>query len=327
MTVLIVGATGYIGSALASELRRQGVDVLTASRGQQKTRADHRQVDTTQVESLMQAMQGADIVINCVNGDAAAISEGARCLVEAAARSGVKKIIHMSSMAVYGFDSACMDEQSPVVSGGNWYADAKIQAESEMARFTQNGEVIILRIGCVAGRGSLQWVQRIGDLLKARRIGDLGRLGDGWSNLVAIDDVCQVVVQSVQRSLSPGRLDVFNLAAPDSPRWNSYFVDFAQLIDAAAPVRVSAMKLKVEAYAIAPAALIYKKFQRRMRFLPAWNGTTLPPSLIKLFHSAGRLETGCIDASFSIAWTHYEDTLRQGAAGYVDERHRSPTAR
>lgn len=326
MTVLIVGATGYIGSALASELRRHEVDVVTASRGRQKTRDDHRQVDTTQVESLMQAMQGVDIVINCVNGDAAAISEGARCLVEAAERSGVKKIIHMSSMAVYGFDSAWMDEQSPLGGAGNWYAEAKIQAESAMAQFTKYGEVIILRIGCVAGRGSVQWVQRIGDLLKARRIGDLGSLGDGWSNLVALDDVCQVVVQSVHRSQSPGRLEVFNLAAPDSPRWNSYFVDFAQLIDAAPPARISAMRLKVEGYAKAPAALIYKKIQRLVRFLPAWNGTTLPPSLIQLFHSAGRLETGSIDASFSIAWTPYEDTLRQGAAWYVDERNRSPTA-
>lgn len=326
MTVLIVGATGYIGSTLAAELRRRNVDVLTASRGSLPGPAGHRQVDTMRVDSLLEAMHGVDIVINCVNGDAAAISEGARCLVEAASRSGVKKIIHMSSMAVYGFDHALLDEQTPVMGFGNWYAEAKIRAESEMALFSKHGDVIIFRIGCVAGGGSVQWVQRIGDLLTDRRIGDLGKMGDGWSNLVALDDVCQAVVQAVYRPAAPGKLNIFNLAAPDSPRWNSYFVDFAQLIDAAPTERISAWKLKVNAYLRAPAVMFYRKLQKLVHFLPMWNEAVLPPSLITLFRSAGRLETHCIEANFSIAWTGYEETVRQGAAWYVDERKRSSTA-
>lgn len=326
MTVLILGATGYIGSTLAAELRLKDIVVLTASRGPIKGQAGHRQVDTLRVESLLEAMHGVDTIINCVAGDAVAISEGARCVVEAASRSGIKKIIHMSSMAVYGFDHAMMNEQTPLMGAGNWYAEAKIKAESEMALFAKHGEVIIFRIGCVAGGGSVQWVQRIGDLLHARRIGDLGSMGDGWSNLVALQDVCQAVVQAVYRPHAPGKLDIFNLSAPDSPRWNSYLVDFAQLIGAAPPERISSRMLKFDAYLRAPAVMIYRKVQKILRFLPTWNEAVIPPSLITLFRSAGRLETDYIGANLSIAWTGYEETVRQGAVWYVNERKRSSTA-
>jgi nucleoside-diphosphate-sugar epimerase len=272
-------------------------------------------------------MEGIDVVINCVSGDGVSISDGARCLVEASKRSGVKKIIHMSSMAVYGLDDAQLDEKNtPFAASGNWYADAKIKAESEMASFAPHGDVIIFRIGCVAGPGSNQWVRRIGDLLTTRRIGDLGSNGDGWSNIVALNDVCQAVVLSVYRPAVPERVNIFNLAAPDSPRWNTYFVDFAQLIGASPPARISARQLKFEAFVKAPASLIYGKIRRRLSFLPPWGQATLSPSLMRLFRHAGKLETVRIESSFSISWTGYEDTLRQGAAWYIDERHRTSPA-
>lgn len=326
MTVLLIGATGYIGSALVAALRQRETQLITASRGHHPEQPGHRQVDTTQVESLVTAMQGIDTVINCVSGDARSIGEGARCLVEAASRAGVKKIIHMSSMAVYGFSNALMDENTALAGEGNWYAEAKVQAESAMAGFAAHGEVVIFRIGCVAGPGSSQWVERIGDLLKAGRIGDLGSQGDGWSNIVALDDVCQAVVLSVYQPPLPKTWNVFNLAAPDSPRWNSYFRDFA-LASGATPVRrISKRQLQIEAYVKAPAARIYGKARRFLPLLPVWTGTDIPPSLLKLFHLAGKLETSRIEAALPVRWTRYEDTVRQGAAWYVDERHRRSTA-
>lgn len=326
MKVLLIGSTGFIGSALAISLSRDDIHLRTASRREQPGQPDHHQVDTTQLESLVKAMEGIDVVINCVSGNGASISDGARCLVEAARRSGVQKIIHMSSMAVYGLEEAQMNEKTPVATSGDWYAEAKIRAESEMALFAPHGDVIIFRIGCVAGRGSSQWVQRIGDLLATRRIGDLGADGDGWSNIVALDDVCQAVVLSVYRPTSPERLNIFNLAAPDSPRWNAYFIDFAQLIGATPPARISSRRLQLEAFVKAPASLIYGKIRKKLRMLPSWGRTPISPSLIRLFRCAGRLDTTRIESAFLISWTRYEDTLRQGAAWYIDVRHRHSPA-
>jgi len=326
MSILIIGATGYIGSALTSELRRHDIEVLSASRSPVTDHAHHRQVDIMDLDSLSKAMRDIEVVINCVSGDALAISDGARNLVEAAIRSGVKKIVHMSSMAVYGFGNPCMDEHTQLNGGGNWYAEAKVRAESEIALFAQHGEVIIFRVGCVAGRGSMQWVQRIGDLLVARRIGDLGGLGDGWSNLVALDDVCQAVVQSVYRPESPEPLNIFNLAAPNSPRWNRYFVDFSQLIGAFPPHRISATNLKIETHLKAPVLVAYGKIRRAATFLPAWNEPAIPPSLTKLFRCAGKLDTSHIDKNFSINWTTYENMVREGASWYFDNKHGSSTA-
>lgn len=320
MNVLLVGGTGFIGSALAAALRRHDLNLLTASRSARSGDAAHHQVDITRIESLVTAMRAVDVVINCVSGDAASIADGARFLVEAARESGVKKIVHMSSMAVYGFGVSAISEDTTLTGDGNWYAQAKIKAESEMALFSTHGEVTIFRIGCVAGAGSVQWVQRLGNLLRARTLGDLGVYGDGWTNIVALDDVCQAVVQSVYQSGSPGSVNVFNLAAPDSPRWNTYLIDFAQLIEASPPARISSKKLRFDAYVEAPAQLLLGKLRKALRLPQKWESAALSPSLIKLFRSAGRLETHRIERDFSIPWTSYDDTVRQGAAWYVDER-------
>ena len=326
MTVLLIGATGYIGSALTAALRQRQMRLITASRSDKPGRPDHRKVDTLQIESLVSAMQGIDIVINCVSGDARSIGEGAGCLVEAARRAGVSKIVHMSSMAVYGFAHAQMDEDSALAAEGNWYAEAKVQAESAIAGFAMHGEAVIFRIGCVAGPGSSQWVERIGDLLHARRIGDLGSLGDGWSNIVALDDVCEAVVLSVYRAPLPKTLNVFNLAAPDSPRWNSYFRDFALAVDATPVRQISKRRLQIEAYVRAPAARIYGKIRRVMPVLPAPTGADISPSLLKLFHFAGKLQSARIEAALPVKWTRYEDTVRQSAAWYAGERLRRSAA-
>ncbi|MCZ2498219.1 NAD-dependent epimerase/dehydratase family protein [Xylophilus sp. Kf1] len=326
VNVLILGATGYIGSALVAAFDSPDIRLTTASRGAHAGRTDHRQVDTTRVESLTAAMQDIEVVVNCVAGDATAIGTGAACLVAAARRAGVKKIVHLSSMAVYGFGATRLLEDAPLVDTGNWYADAKIRAESEMARFAPDGEIVILRIGCVAGRGSSQWVRRIGDLLAARRIGDLGSLGDGWSNIVSIDDVCQAVVRSVYRPVSAGRVNILNLAAPDSPRWNTYFKDFAQSIDATPLRRISARRLKFESHLLAPATVIYGKVRKILPLLPVLGDPPLSPSLLRLFHHAGKLDTSRIETTHGMTFTGYDATVRQGAAWYVEERHRPSSA-
>ena len=318
MNVLLIGPGGYIGSALEMKLRDLDISLSTATCSRGTGAARRTETDITYLAGLM---GDVGVVIHCAESDAGSNGHDARCIVEAAIRSGVGKIVHMSSMAAQGFANPCMNEETLIAGAGSHDGDGTAMAEGEMARFQQYGEVVILRLGCVVGTGSSRWVRCIGSLLSERRIGDLGRMGDGWSNIVALDDVCQAVILSVVQPASAQRLNVFNLAAPDSPRWNTYFRDFALAIDAAPLRRISAGRIRLEVFAKAPAIRAYGRLCQLFPMLPACKRDAITPSLIKIFHLAGKLKARRINAALPVRWTPYEETVKHAAAWYLAEHH------
>jgi nucleoside-diphosphate-sugar epimerase len=296
MKVLVLGGSGYIGSRLCQRLQREGITAISASR-----RAG---VSTLDTESMTRALHGVDAVVNCVAGSARAISQGARVLVDAALRSGRPRIVHLSSMSVYGGLEGEVTEASPRDPSTGWYARAKCEAEDILADY--EGGVVMLRPGCVWGPQSDLWVGRIGRMLRAHRLGDLGAAGDGWSNLVAVEDVCSAVVASLPIATTPGLPRVFNLAAPDSPRWNDYFVDLALAIGATPVRRIPLRQLKIDAKLFGPPLKVMEKFTSAL-------ADPLPPSLLGVFERQLHLNSALAERELGIEWTPYEDVLRRCA--------------
>jgi nucleoside-diphosphate-sugar epimerase len=296
MKVLVLGGSGYIGARLCGRLEREGLTPIAASR-----RAG---VDTLDTRSMARALKGMDAVVNCVAGSAKAIAQGARVLVDAAQRSGLPRIVHLSSMSVYGALEGEVTEASPRDPSIGWYARAKCEAEDILADY--EGGVVMLRPGCVWGPESDLWVGRIARMLRARRLGDLGAAGDGWSNFVAVEDVCAAVLASLRIATTPGLPRVFNLAAPDSPRWNDYFVDLAVAIGATPVRRISARQLKIDAKLFGPPLKVLQKFTSA---LP----DPLPPNLLGVFERQLHLRSELAERELGIAWTPYEDVLRRCA--------------
>ena len=221
MRVLVLGATGHIGLRLMETLESTpGVLPSGASRGRSMSPAglDAMRVDTRDAASLAAALRGFDAVVNCVAGSAPAISEGSLRLVQACQSAGCARIVHLSTMAVYGQAEGLVREDAPLDPGTGWYGRAKCEAETHLRSFARaGGQTVILRPGCVFGPGSELWVGRTGRWLQSRRLGDLGPAGDGWSNLVHVDDVCQAVVAALQLPFSPRQVMAINL---------DYFVGF-----------------------------------------------------------------------------------------------------
>src|SRR5207248_2958066 len=146
-----------------------------------------------------------------------------------------------------------------------WYARAKVEAEAALAGFTDGGgSLVMLRPGCVWGPGSELWVGRIGRLLRSHRLGDLGAAGDGWSNLVATDDVCQAILAGLRLSMAPREQRVYNLAGSDSPRWNDYFVDLGIALGATPVRRIGARRLRLDARLAGPPLKVLEIVARRL---------------------------------------------------------------
>lgn len=317
MKVLVLGGSGYIGSRLCAVLADSGWALPVSGSRRAPRGTATVQVDTTDLTSMRRALQGMDAVVNCVASSADAISKGARVLVQAARQSGCPRIVHMSTMSVYGAHEGEADESAPRDASIGWYAKAKCEAEDILAEFvSQGGSLVMLRPGCVWGPGSELWVGRIGRLLRTHRLGDLGSAGDGWSNLVAVEDVCAAVLASL-RLQTAGAARIYNLAAPDSPRWNDYFVDLAITIGAIPVARLPRRRLQLDAKLAGPVLksfeILLKKAGRPTERL----SDPLPPGLLGVFERHLHLRSDRAERELQLQWTPYEDVLQRSAAWFV----------
>jgi len=326
MNVLVLGGSGYIGARLCALLADSGWARPVNGSRHAAAGAQTAQVDTTDAASVKRALRGMDAVVNCVAGSAAAIAQGARVLVHAANESGCQRIVHLSTMSVYGALEGDVREEAPRDASIGWYARAKCEAEDAIAAFASHGgSAVMLRPGCVWGPGSELWVGRIGRLLRAHRLGDLGIAGDGWSNLVFVDDVCAAIMASL-RLAAGGSPRIYNLSAPDSPRWNDYFVDLALAIGATPVRRLSAHQLKLDAKITGPmlklTEILLKKARRSTRKLP----DPLPPGLLGVFERHVHLRSERAEQELGLRWTPYDEVLRSAAGWFVSAHSRHAAA-
>lgn len=322
MRVVVLGGSGYVGTRLCAMLRDSGwAEPVSASRRGGRGEIKHLQVDTTDPAALTQALKNSDAVVNCVAGDGESIAQGAAVLTQACITAGVPRLVHLSSMAVYGTAEGTIDESHPLDPTLGWYARAKCVAEGHVARFAEAGGVAItLRPGCVWGPGSELWVGRIGRWLQARRLGDLGEAGDGWSNGVHVDDVCRAVLAALR--LRQPALDVatYNLAAPDSPRWNDYFVDLALAIGATPVRRLTPHQLKADAYMGGPALKLAQIALKKAGRPAPWLPDPMPPNLLGLWERHLRLDAAAAERDLRLEWTPYEQGLAESVGWWTAGR-------
>jgi 2-alkyl-3-oxoalkanoate reductase len=298
MRVLVLGANGFLGRRLVTALAAS--DWATPVAGVRRQRGgavEQRVLDAIDAAQLASAAADVDAVVNCVAGAPTTIVEGAQALFAAPTKP---RIVHLSSMAVYGEAIGRVDEDAPLAGEGG-YAGAKVEAE----RLAQaRGGVAILRPGCIYGGGSPQWSRRIADLLRARRIGDLGANGDGCSNIVHVDDVVAAILALLRRPADEGI--ALNLAMRDAPDWNDYFLAFARTLGAEPVARIPDWRLKAETLAAVPLKLA----ERARLPVPA----AIPPSLARLWQQDIRLDTARANAVLGIDWTPLDAGLAEAAA-------------
>jgi len=244
--VLVTGATGLIGGRLIERLREHpGVSLRALVRDPAKAerlRALSVEIaigDVTRPETLGEALAGCHVVVHC----AARVTErgsweefwrsnveGTRHVLEAAARAGVERFVHMSSVAVYGiFPRDQTDESFPYQPCGNAYCDTKIEAEKVALDYFRHRGVplAILRPGIVYGPRSQHWTIRIVELLKANRLFLLGR-ADGICNHVYVDNVVDAIWLALTRDDVLG--EAFIITDGEATTWRTFFGHYARML-------------------------------------------------------------------------------------------------
>jgi nucleoside-diphosphate-sugar epimerase len=229
--ILITGAGGFIGGWTAELLHlegrwriRAGVRRWASASRIARFPMEVALCDVQNPASLKAAMKDVNDVVHCATGDAATIVNGTRNVLEAAAKSGAR-VIHLSSIAVYGHQTGTVDESCAFASNGSEYSAAKIESELLCAAYQRRGvRSIILRPTIVYGPYSTLWTTNIALRLLTRRWGSLGPAGDGTCNLVYVHDLVHAIRCALQQVAITG--ETFNINGPNAITWNQYFAWF-----------------------------------------------------------------------------------------------------
>jgi nucleoside-diphosphate-sugar epimerase len=188
-----------------------------------------------------------------------------------------RRVVHLSSMAVYGAATGRVDETHGLAPVGD-YAVSKAQSEALLRdHVAAGGNAVILRPGCVHGPGSEQWTGRIARLLRAGRLGDLGPDGDGICNLTAAADLATAVAVAVCKPGING--EAFNVSDREPDRWNAYFKRLAVAIGATPLPHIPHWQLRAEkllAYPLKAGEVAARKVKLR-------TPDPIPPSLLRVF--------------------------------------------
>jgi len=256
---LVTGATGFIGSRLVERLRERGgatrVLVRTNAAGARFRALDCDVVlgDVTLPESVRRAVAGCETVIHCAVGGADLQQareinvQGTLGLLDAAAKVGARRIVHVSSVVAHGRDwPAVLDETAPLKFSGDHYAVSK--AESERAGLARAREV---GIEFVVVRPTVVYGPRSGRVLV-----DLGRVelervklidgGAGLANLVYVDDLVDGLLAAAEHPQAAN--EAFLMSGETPVPWRDYFAELARMCRRPVPPSIAIAPARLEAW-------------------------------------------------------------------------------
>lgn len=232
--VLVTGVSGFLGGRVAeamllSELYRP----IAAIRGWSRaTRAGIHAMDIVicdimNAEQVDAAVKSVDAIVHCAyTDDRAAIVEGTKNLLEAAAKHGVSNFVYVSSAEVYGPSrSGRVTESETLKPLGRPYGDAKLEAEDLCRSYASHGVfATVLRPSLIYGPDGQSWSVGIAEKLQSGNWGLFEGLGEGFANLVYVDDLVQAIFLSLDSMQKEHR--TYNVNGPEIPTWNAYFQRF-----------------------------------------------------------------------------------------------------
>jgi len=217
--VAISGGAGFLGLHLARRLVADGhavrtLDLAPLDDTELEGRVEELRGDVRLTADARTLVAGADVLVHAaaalpIQESRAAIRsvnvEGAAVMFGAAAEAGVRRVVLVSSTAVYGVpERHPIHEDDPLVGVGA-YGESKIEAEGLCAAFGRRGlETVIVRPKTFVGPERLGVFEILFDWIRDdRRIYMLGT-GENRYQLLAVEDLVDAIVLAAERREAAG---------------------------------------------------------------------------------------------------------------------------
>ncbi len=237
MTVLVTGASGFLGGRLAQMLVERGDAVRVLARAS----SDLRHLSQLQIQvergdlgdaaALDLAMRGVRVVYHCAACSTdwaplaayrAANVAGTQNLLDAAVRARtVERFLHVSTTDVYGYPRVPCDESAAMRDVGLPYNRTKIQGEEAVWRtHRERGlPVTVVRPATIYGPRGKDFVVEIATLLRQRLmlLIDGGRARGGFTY---VDNVATAMMQAAMHPATLGR--AYNISDGAGTTWREY---------------------------------------------------------------------------------------------------------
>ena len=243
MTILVTGATGFLGSALTTALiKRQDEPVRILARDEAKAREMFGEGvsvvrgEITDVERVQEAVDGVDVVYHLVGrlyhpSVPASLYrethvEGTRILLDACKnQKHIKSIVHCSTTGVLGVTGPVPAKEDAPFAPTNPYEATKLEGEllALKAQREEGLPISVVRPGLVYGPGDLHLLSFFTTINKG--IPPIIDNGKALIHPVYIDDMTDAFIQCAERPQAIGHS--YNIAG-DAP------VSFRQLATAIA---------------------------------------------------------------------------------------------
>jgi dihydroflavonol-4-reductase len=241
-TVLVTGATGFIGARVTRALVERGDDVRVAVRASSSLGPLEEMpvravtADVTDRRAMRRALRGVDRLFHVAGTTNLRLpaddvfrlnAVGTRTVLEAALTEGVQRAVHVSSVAAVGPappHGVADERQVRTAALGIPYADSKLAAELEALRVAARGlDVVIACPAHVLGRGDER--RSSTDVVRRFLLGRIPAYVDGAINVVDVEDVAAGLLLCEERGATGERYILGNR----NYTWQRFFSELARL--------------------------------------------------------------------------------------------------
>jgi predicted dehydrogenase/nucleoside-diphosphate-sugar epimerase len=246
--ILVLGATGFLGHRLVEALKQHTtaevrVLVRDYSRMSNLSRYEVEIIhgDVADPIALMEASDGCAYVFNCTYGKGDRAEQyrvnvtAVEQLMNSASDSGVSRVIHVSTVSVYGnvAEGVIHEGLECEARRGDVYAHTKLMGEKAVLREGQKRglDAVVIQPTVVYGPGAPVWTAGQLRLMKQARIGLIDE-GAGYCNAVYVDDVVSGLLAA---AISPKAVGERILISGERPiTWAEFYQAYERVLESKA---------------------------------------------------------------------------------------------
>ena len=325
LTALVTGASGFIGGHLAQRLLRDGWRVKLLLRNPMKIVDDLKNTeiiegDLANTHALKQAVTDVSVIFHCAaKVDSWGRREdyfetnftGTKNLLQDIAENNqsLRRLVHISTVDVYGFPKNSCDENSPIIQTGFAYGDSKGAGEIYLRDFCVEHDIpyTIFRPCNVIGPGS-QFIERIGKELQGGLMLTVDK-GGANAGILYIDTLINYMLWAAAAPEAVSQC--YNVRESYDVTWSQFISRFRKSLNSRSPVINLPFALADNA---SRACVLFYRI-----FMPS-KEPLIHPLIIRIFgitcgHDAGKIHAACPSETIS-----FNEAMRRSVEWFLKER-------